>query len=44
MDSEYEKNKRAVDFYKREGFIITERFIDTSVNEYSYKMEWSKSL
>ena len=40
----YEKNKRAVLFYKREGFIITERFIDTSVNEYSYKMEWSKPL
>lgn len=38
----YEKNKRAVDFYLREGFIVTDKQEDKENGEVEYEMEWSR--
>lgn len=38
----YVKNKRAVEFYLREGFTVVEKSIDTDTGEYEYKMIWKK--
>lgn len=38
--SVYNKNNRAVEFYKREGFIIVKNEIDEANNEKEFVMEW----
>lgn len=38
--SVYNKNNRAIEFYKREGFIIVENEIDEVNNEKEFVMEW----
>lgn len=38
--SVYNKNNRAIEFYKREGFIIVENEIDEANNEKEFVMEW----
>lgn len=38
----YIKNKKALDFYKREGFIIVEESLDSENNEREYLMKYSK--
>lgn len=38
----YIKNKKAIDFYKREGFIIVEESLDSENNEREYLMKYSK--
>lgn len=38
----YVKNIRAIDFYKRNAFIISRKFIDELTGEDSYEMIWSK--
>lgn len=40
--SVYQKNIRAIEFYKREGFIISGESIDTSTGEKEYYMFWEK--
>ena len=40
--SVYEKNTRAMNFYKREGFKIGEKNIDENTDEVEIKMIWSK--
>lgn len=39
----YEKNKRAADFYIREGFYLGSEGIDEDTNEKEYTMIWKKS-
>lgn len=39
----YEKNQKAVQFYKREGFCIVEKHVDTNTGEQEYKMQWKKA-
>lgn len=39
----YEKNKRAVDFYLREGFVVTEKQEDKENGEVEYQMSWSRN-
>lgn len=39
----YEKNKRAVDFYLREGFLVTEKQEDKENGEVEYEMAWSRN-
>lgn len=36
----YRKNERAVRFYEREGFQITDRTVDKSTDEKEYLMKW----
>lgn len=36
----YQKNKGAINFYKREGFITIEEGLDTINNEKEYVMHW----
>ena len=38
----YQKNKRAIDFYKKQGFHITEESVDEATNEKEYLMKWVK--
>ncbi|MDW2800709.1 N-acetyltransferase [Clostridium boliviensis] len=38
----YEKNKRAVDFYLREGFLVTDKQEDKETGEVEYEMAWSR--
>ena len=38
----YQKNKKAINFYLKEGFIIKEESIDKATNEKDYLMEWHK--
>lgn len=38
--SVYNKNNRAIEFYKREGFIIVKNEIDEANNEKEFVMEW----
>lgn len=38
--SVYNKNNRAIEFYKREGFIVVENEIDEVNNEKEFVMEW----
>ena len=38
----YEKNKRAVHFYQREGFRVVSRDVDEDTGEAEYVMEWKK--
>ena len=40
--SVYEKNKKAIKFYKKNGFIITKENIDKETNEKEYIMLWEK--
>ncbi|KAB1437964.1 N-acetyltransferase [Candidatus Galacturonibacter soehngenii] len=40
----YQKNERAVQFYLREGFVITEEKIDENTKEIEYEMKWKKEL
>lgn len=41
--SVYEKNKGAVNFYLRNGFLVTkDNNIDTSTGEQEYQMKWEK--
>lgn len=37
----YEKNKRAVEFYKREGFCIKHEGIDSATGERELLLEWN---
>ncbi|WP_053218351.1 GNAT family N-acetyltransferase [Virgibacillus senegalensis] len=39
----YEKNKKAVDFYLKNGFVIKEEIIDEQTSEKEFLMEWEKS-
>ncbi len=39
----YEKNKRAVDFYLREGFLVTEKQEDKENGEVEYEMAFSRN-
>lgn len=36
----YQKNKRAIEFYKREGFSITSENIDSDTGEIDKTMHW----
>lgn len=36
----YQKNERAVSFYKREGFTVMAERIDENTSEIEYEMEW----
>lgn len=36
----YEKNIRAIKFYKKHGFEITKRVVDKKTGEFEYIMEW----
>lgn len=38
----YEKNSRAVGFYKREGFEIINKLVDDDTQEVEYLMSWTK--
>ena len=38
----YEKNKRAVHFYQREGFRVVSRDVDEDMGEAEYVMEWKR--
>ena len=38
----YVKNMRAIAFYKRNGFIISRKFIDELTGENSYEMVWTE--
>lgn len=38
----YKKNKKAVDFYLRNGFVIKEETIDKQTSEEEFLMEWQK--
>lgn len=38
----YQKNKRAVDFYLREGFLISAEGLDEETGEEEYIMSWCK--
>ena len=38
----YKKNSRAIDFYKRERFLVVKEQIDTNTNEKELVMNWSK--
>lgn len=40
----YQKNERAVQFYLREGFVITEEKIDENTKEIEYEMKWKKEI
>lgn len=40
----YQKNERAVQFYLREGFVITEEKIDENTKEIEYEMKWKKEM
>ena len=40
--SVYQKNRRAVQFYQREHFIIQAENIDNETNEKEFKMVWHK--
>lgn len=40
--SVYKKNINAINFYKKNGFIITSENIDKETNEIEYKMNWQK--
>lgn len=39
--SVYEKNTNAIKFYKKQGFEIIEKNIDSDTNEYEYTMVWN---
>ncbi|MDF2885701.1 MAG: putative acetyltransferase [Lacrimispora sp.] len=39
----YEKNQRAVDFYLREGFLVTEKQEDMETGEVEYEMVWNRT-
>lgn len=36
----YQKNRRAADFYRREGFSVREESVDEGTGEAEYWMEW----
>lgn len=38
----YEKNKKAYNFYIKNGFIIEEKSLDNENNQYEYKLIWNK--
>ena len=38
----YCKNKRAIQFYKREGFKIYKKMLEKENNEYEYVMKWQR--
>lgn len=40
--SVYRKNINAINFYKKNGFIITSQSIDKNSNEVEYTMTWNK--
>lgn len=39
----YQKNRRAVDFYQREGLLIISKGVDEDTAETEYTMAWNKS-
>ena len=39
----YEKNQRAVNFYLREGFLVTEKQEDRENGEVEYEMVWNRT-
>ncbi|MTK09323.1 MAG: N-acetyltransferase [Hungatella sp.] len=39
----YEKNQRAVNFYLREGFLVTEKQEDIESGEVEYEMVWNRT-
>ncbi len=38
----YKKNKNAINFYKKNGFVITSENIEEHTNEVEYTMTWNK--
>lgn len=40
----YEKNNRAIKFYKREGFYIIDKNIDHNTGEMEIKMRWKNKI
>ena len=36
----FQKNRRAADFYRREGFSVREESVDEGTGEAEYWMEW----
>ena len=38
----YQKNERAIDFYKREQFVIKAESVDGNTNEAEFVMAWTK--
>ena len=38
----YEKNKKAFNFYIKNGFRIEEKHFDENTNEYEYRMKWER--
>lgn len=37
----YEKNERAVSFYRREGFIVREKLVDEETGETEFQMDYT---
>ena len=42
--SVYQQNKRAVDFYRREGFVVSAEGVDDQTAMAEYTMTWSKEV
>ena len=42
--SVYQQNKRAVDFYHREGFVVSAEGVDDQTAMAEYTMTWSKDM
>ena len=40
----YEKNERAIRFYRRHGFQIAERHIDDATGQPAYRMTWTENM
>ena len=40
----YEKNNRAISFYKREGFDIVSKNIDQATKEIEIRMKWENKI
>ena len=40
--SVYKKNKNAISFYKKNGFVITNENMDNNTKEIEYTMTWNK--
>ena len=42
--SVYKKNRNAINFYKKNGFVVTSENIDSDTDEVEYTMTWKSNL
>lgn len=42
--SVYKKNRNAINFYKKNGFVVTSENIDSDTDEIEYTMTWKSNL